>query len=249
MHLWRELCWGLRELLYPHEGRCPLCLGRVASDGPICPACKTQLFAWQYRYAPCTVCGRLLPRPGLCRDCRRERPPFLWARAAGPYEGALRWAIHRFKYAGRRYLARPLGHLLNEALEDAATVFHTELPPFDFIVPVPLHPRRQKQRSFNQAALLAAELAALRGLSLADSMVIRTRQTLPQVGLRRPERLANLTGAFAAVPGVTLENRRVLLVDDILTTGATLSACSEALLAAGASAVCAVTVATAFGRS
>lgn len=238
----RELAWGLRELLFPEDGRCPFCRREVRAEEIICGRCLALLQEWRRDYRPCSVCGRLLPAPGLCRDCRRRRPPFRQAWAAGPYEGALRTAIHRLKYRGRRRLARPLAYLLCRALWEA----HPEAgpPKPDLLVPVPLHPRRLAQRSFNQAALLAEELSALLGIPAGEAL-LRTRDTPSQVGLSRDERLANLAGAFAPTAGFPLAGRVVLLVDDTFTTGATVAECSRTLLAAGAGAVYAVTVATA----
>jgi ComF family protein len=186
----------------------------------------------------------LLLFPGTCRDCQQEAPPFSWSRAAGLYEGRLRRAIQEFKYSGRRRLAISLAYLLYLALEEAP-----ERPTFDAVVPVPLHPRRQAQRSFNQAALLARELAHHLGLPCPERALIRTRDTPPQVGLGRAERLSNLAGAFAVPDARVVAGRTLLLVDDTFTTGATVSACSRALLTAGAAGVCAVTVATALALS
>ncbi|MCR4419455.1 MAG: ComF family protein [Clostridia bacterium] len=238
--LGRELVAGLWELLYPFANRCPFCRQRRRGETGICPDCLAEVRAWKGRYQPCHRCGRLLHGPGLCRDCRPDPPPFRWARAAGVYEGHLRQALQQLKYYRRRRLAAPLGRLLLLALEEAP-------PPIDFdlVVPVPLSPRRLAERSFNQSALLARELARARSLPLAEPLV-RTRETPPQVGLSRANRMVNLAGAFAVPDPQAVAGASILLVDDTLTTGATVRECSRVLLAAGARTVCVVTVATAF---
>ncbi|MGB9887745.1 MAG: ComF family protein [Moorellales bacterium] len=236
---WSELATGLWELLYPQAGLCPLCRERRRKEAPLCADCLLEVRAWKRRYYPCRRCGRLLPAPGLCRDCRTDPPPFAWARAAGLYDGRLRLALQQLKYYRRRRLAAPLGYLLLLALEDAP-----EVPNFDLVVPVPLSPRRLAERSFNQAALLARELARARHLPLVEALA-RVRETPPQVGLSRGARLNNLAGAFAVREPEKVLGASVLLVDDTLTTGATVRECSRVLLAAGAKAVYVLTVATA----
>lgn len=240
---WRDLLWGLRELLYPGDGRCPFCRRELGTQDVICTNCLNLVREWRKHYSPCSVCGRLLPQPGLCRDCRQERPPFRWARAAGPYEGLLRDAIHRLKYGGRRRLSRPLAYLLHLSLDTSD--LPGRRPNVDLLVPVPLHPRRLAQRSFNQAALLAHELSLLSNIPVVFDALIRARETPSQVGLSRTERLVNLAGAFVANNKAPVADRAVLLVDDTFTTGATVRECSRTLLAAGARAVYVVTVATA----
>jgi len=152
-----------------------------------------------------------------------------------PFDGVLQKAIHHFKYLNVRGLAKPLGDLLLAQMNDPA-------PPVDVIVPVPLHRQRERERGYNQAALLARRLAQRTGLPLAEHALRRTRQTPPQVGLSAPERWANVAGAFAC-GSPDLSTRHPLLVDDVCTTGATLSACARALRAGGAETVWAVTLA------
>lgn len=168
------------------------------------------------------------------------------ARAVGFYDGALREIIHAFKYQGRRSLARPLAERLRSAGADL-------LAGADIAVPVPLHPRRQRQRGFNQAADLARGL----GLPAVDALR-RTRPTRSQVELPAAQRHGNVRGAFEAVAARTarpwrpamppLDGLVVVLVDDVSTTGATLDACARALKAAGAREVRALTAARVAGR-
>jgi len=151
------------------------------------------------------------------------------------FEGTLREAIHRFKYSNRPSLAIPLGRLM--------ACYWDEHPiPSDVIVPVPLHLQRLRERGYNQAALLAQELSKSTGLPLWDGALKRVRQTRPQVELSAEERRENVKGAFLCLER-RVQGKRVLLVDDVCTTGATLEACSEALRAGGARSVWGFTLA------
>lgn len=170
----------------------------------------------------------------VCPRCRRQRDPALdQARAAGPYEGALRDIIHAFKYDPRPTLARPLAALLR-AQPDVMAL----LDGIDAIVPVPLHPSRQRKRGFNQAEALAKALAA-------DAPVVRAlrrvRKTRPQMELPAAQRHRNVRDAFRLARGIVIP-RCALLVDDVSTTGATLEACARVLKDAGVREVRAVTV-------
>jgi ComF family protein len=175
-----------------------------------------------------------------CSRCRRGATLLSASRSAGQYEGTLRDILHAFKYDGRRTLAHPLAAMIREAGADI-------LRDADCVVPVPLHPWRRLRRGFNQARELAANL----GRPLLHALW-RTRVTAPQTGLRASARRRNVSGAFRLSPTISrrsreafLENRVVVLVDDVRTTGATLNACAAVLLAAGAREVRALTVARA----
>ncbi len=210
-------------------------------DGPVCAACWSGVRP----VTPplCDTCGdplqswRVLTAiDGVCARCRRVAPAFTSARAAGDYDGALRAIIHAFKYDGRRSLATPLAALMRESGADLLSVA-------DLAVPVPLHPWRRLRRGFNQAEELARRLDAP-----VCHALWRTRVTLPQAGLKPAQRRRNVRAAFRISPLVRasrLEGSRVLLVDDVRTTGATLNACARVLREAGVQEVCALTVARA----
>jgi ComF family protein len=172
--------------------------------------------------------------PVLCGNCRARLPAFDVAWAAYRFEGPLRTAIHRFKYGGERALGEPLGALL----ADAAAGLRIEA---DLIVPAPLHATRRRERGYNQSELLARVVARRLGLPLGLALA-RQRPTPPQVGLSAAERRANVAGAFAW-RGESLADRRVLLIDDVCTTGATLDACARALRPHGPASIAAVTLA------
>jgi ComF family protein len=151
--------------------------------------------------------------------------------AAYAYGGALGTAITSLKYGGRVDRARPLGELLRRA------ALGWEGAPPNVVVPVPLHRKRLVERGFNQAALLARPVARDLSARFAPLALERVRDTAAQASLDRPARQANVADAFAARAGAKLAGERVLIVDDVRTTGATLDACARAALAAGASEV------------
>lgn len=183
--------------------------------------------------------GMVQPTVAKCADCRRGRP-FVAARAVGPYEGPLREAVHRLKYRRARHQARPMAALM-------ARVFTRE-PAFAGsrgLVPVPLHPARERRRGFNQAALLARFLAESTGVPLLEGAVARVRETPPQTSLPRHERLGNLVGAFRVKAPELVKDRNITIVDDVLTTGSTVSNLSQELRQAGAVGITVLTFAAA----
>lgn len=161
-----------------------------------------------------------------------DPPAYTDLRSFGIHEGALRTAIHHLKYKRQRRLARPLGRLL----------LKMNLPETDLVTPVPLHPKRLYRREFNQAALLAGEVAKNAGIDLEIYGLIKTSNTPPQVGLRRSKRIKNERNAFGVTEKHNFNNMRILLVDDVCTTGTTIRVCSRVLMDAGAKSVHAVTL-------
>ncbi len=218
------------------EFLCDRCMGQTEPTGtPLCPHC-----------------GRPFDSPAgvnhLCGRCRRKPFEFSMARSAGKYDRALKALICIFKYDYRPELALPLARLLWQTLWR-----HWEPQAFDWIVPVPLHRRRLRQRGFNQAELLVRHwftLAREQGLPfdrerLASGILIRHRYTPPQTGLDRQQRAANLKHAFKLTDPDAVQGRRVLLVDDVLTTGATANACARVLKKAKVASVKVLTLARA----
>jgi ComF family protein len=175
-----------------------------------------------------------LDASGRCSLCRLGINGFDAAYSFGEYDGALRELIHLFKYGGVAPLANTLGALLSRALPRDAAV--------DVIVPMPLHWRRRWRRGFNQSELLARSVGQRTGVPVACA-VRRRRATPPQAGLTRAERRDNVIGAFAVRDRGAVSGRRVLLIDDVLTTGATASACASVLKRCGARSVTVLTVA------
>lgn len=165
----------------------------------------------------------------MCRQCQYHPPGLSGLRAVSSYEEPLRSCIHALKYNGNTRLAEPLGQLL------ARAYWHYALQ-LDAIIPVPLHDERQQQRGYNHALLLAEICAGQVNLPLYENMVVRYRATPAQVGLPAGERRQNVAGAFCCSPAFTtgaLFGRRILIIDDVYTTGATLEACAAPLFAAG----------------
>lgn len=232
---YRNLIEGLLTLLYPPGLNCPLCREALPREGFLCDKCALSLEIW--REEPhCRCCGRLLGEiKNLCGECQNHPPPFVAARAAAPYDGPFRQGIHRLKFHGEQSLAEPLGRLMGEVVAGEPLFEGIEL-----IVPVPLHPRRLRERGFNQSGLLAAELSRQLNVPLRE-VLQKQRDTREQVGLKRKERLVNLAGAFAVAQPAAIQGKYILLVDDIFTTGSTVTHCTQALLSRGAAKVAVIT--------
>ena len=224
----------------------PRCGGCGAFSGPIfCERCAPDL---REIVEPCCLnCGRVFDVLALgadiCARCREQPPAFERARSCWIYEGPPRLAIHRFKYNRRYAMAPRLAQMM--AQTPAARAMLCDWQP-DFLAPVALHSSRARARGFNQSALLARELGALFDVPALE-LLKRTRRTPPQVGLSLKERRANVRAAFdvdeALWQNRNLAGARILLIDDVFTTGATLNECARVLRRAGAGAVAALTVA------
>ena len=216
------------DVLLPRAcAHCREDLGR--DEGPLCGACLVELPP-----PPEPACVRCAgPRPGaspFCPDCRGKAFACRLVRAAAAYEGPAASLVHAFKFRGSRAAAKEAGRLMAEAL-----AAKPELGGFDALAFVPMHPRRERERGYNQAELLARELAAATGLPLLDALV-RIRPARAAWRLGRSERKRELDGAYAARPlsAAALSGRSVLLVDDVAATATTLEACAAALRRAGA---------------
>mgnify|MGYP002027207037 CR=1 FL=1 len=215
------------------------------TPAPVCRGCLSAVLALEAE-SSCTRCGlpfeTNLPASGphLCGLCRLAPPAFDTARSFGVYEADLRRLIHLLKYDGMRPLVKVLAAKMAPVTPRVGDV--------ELVVPVPLHRSRRWSRQFNQADLLARELSRLTAIPLRSKCLRRVRLTLSQAGLSHRRRRENVKGAFAAEDIVSLKGRRVLLVDDVMTTGATLDACAQALKAAGARSVACLTIARAKRR-
>lgn len=188
------------------------------------------------------MCGKVFSsREGkdhICGECLRKRRPFRQARALALYEGPIMEAIHRMKYQGRAGLVDLLSALLIEHLPDMG--FSGD---WDLLAPVPLHPVKLRERGFNQSALLAIGLGKALGIPVDPFSLRKIRPTPPQVGLTMKERMKNVMGAFQVKDKNSFNKKIVLLIDDVLTTGATVSECSRVLKRAGAKCVDVLTLA------
>ncbi|MDI6854117.1 MAG: ComF family protein [Deltaproteobacteria bacterium] len=219
---------------------CVFCRGAVSEGAAaaVCQACQDQI---QWVASPlCLRCGRVFgSKEGadrICGLCQKEPPPFVRARAAVLYDedGPAASAIKQFKYGRRMDMLPVLQTWLRTPtfLEPAAAV--------DLLVPVPLHSRRLKERGFNQALLLAR---AFPDQPLARDALVRVRHTVPQSGLNPKERRENVKRAFAVPRAEQVKGKKIILVDDVYTTGATVKECAKVLMKAGAREVQVLTVA------
>jgi ComF family protein len=207
---------------------CPRCRGRwTAATSPLCSRCGV---LFKSREGEDHLCGRCLAHPGA----------FNKARAAGIYDQSLRRAIQALKFKAMVQLANPLGRLLFETFAR-----HWAEDDIDVMAPVPLHRSRFRSRGFNQSWLLMDGWPLAEGVAAVRDLLVRTRGTAPQTGLDRRQRRANIRHAFAMRRPGQSAGRRVLLVDDVLTTGATVEACAAVLLRDGADRVDVVTLARA----
>ncbi len=236
----RGLLKGLRDIVYP-----PVCLScraclknRGSVDETVCAECWGSIRMTAPPF--CGGCGRHLPAgTGRCPACAGRH--FHYDRSFGVcrYDDTIKELLHAFKYGGRDYLGRTLGRLLSDFYREYYFLFSSA----EMIVPVPLHPSRLREREFNQSEILGECLAAASGKPVAGGMLVRRTRTLPQAGLEKEDRISNVRGCFLVKDGITLEGKHILLVDDVLTTGATLSEAAKALKDAGAAEVTALALA------
>jgi competence protein ComFC len=234
--------WVNRGLSYLYPEVCQLCGAARATpeESYLCSDCRSRA---RFIGAPfCTRCG--FPFEGAitqefeCNNCRQRNWSFRYARAAVVARDPVLEVIHRYKYGRALWFEPFLAGLL---ITRAKPSLETEA--WDAIVPVPLHPAKQREREFNQAERLSRHLSRATGLPLHTRWLRRISPTRTQTQLSREERLNNMRGAFALRRGVRLPGKRLVLVDDVFTTGATTDACARALRAGGAGEICVWTVA------
>ncbi len=224
----KGLLADLVEFVFPET--CPFCTAvlseRSEPGAALCRSC-----AKKAPYLPtlqCALCGKPFPAPdesfpegAVCGPCGRKAPPFDIARSVCVHDGPASRAVASLKYHGNTSLARPLGRIMAERLT-------VPCRRAEVIVPVPLHRTRLALRGYNQSLLLGRSLSRAWGLPIDGTAVARTRNTKPQTSLTHAKRKVNVRGAFRA-KAKRLEGRRVLLVDDVFTTGSTVAECARAL--------------------
>ncbi len=229
---------ALLSLLYPPH--CANCGADTAGGVHLCPACADQ--ARKIEAPFCQRCSEpfdgAITGPFTCANCAERTLHFDCAVSRYLSRGVVREFIHRFKYDRHFYLRHPLTEWLAEALDDD----RLRAPLIDALVPVPLHSARLREREFNQAEVLARLLARRTGMPLLGALT-RIRYTTTQTRLDRHERMENLRNAFRVRQTAAVQNRHLVLVDDIFTTGSTVDECARVLRAAGAASVRVLTVA------
>lgn len=238
----RNSLLGILDVIFPPV--CHLCREIIPNAGElhICNGCREKLSP--IGSPLCTICGApfvsTIQADHLCGDCSTTPPNFNAARAAFRFEGAVQELIHRFKYGKRIQLRRPIALLIMEQLGDAVSQWSP-----DFVIPVPLHDSRLRWRGFNQAILVGELLASRWRIPIVKDVLRRERETREQTTLTGAERARNVRGAFGVADSAMVSGKRVLLVDDVYTTGSTVSECARALKKNGTEKVYVVTMARA----
>ncbi|MDF2628935.1 MAG: putative competence protein ComF [Symbiobacteriaceae bacterium] len=229
--MWRLILQGLADLIWPPRTRCLVCEEPLAGCsepvGLVCDACLNSM-AFDPHEVRCANCTRpAYASDGLCAECAAGSP-FGVVFSLGPHAGALREAVHHLKFEDRTELGAVLGRRLARRISVK----------FDCVVPVPLHRSRLRERGYNQAAIIGRQLADASGIPMHEDMLVRLRGTGHQAKLQRRNRLHNLQGAFGVTTATPpWAGGRVLLVDDVLTTGATAAAAATELYGSGARSV------------
>ncbi len=231
----KDLFDSIVDIIFPPQ--CLIC-GEIASSG-LCLICRA---SFQALVPPlCEICSVPVEtaEPSiLCNKCRDSRPAYDKAWSLFVYDGAVKKAIQDFKYHGVSGFHRVFGELLSGRLK--RELVDTQI---DLIVPVPLHPSRERSRGYNQALLMARSCASLLSLPLLGSSLVRNRHTDSLADQGRKERYASLEGVFSLQNKISLKGKKILLIDDIMTTGATFHQCARVLKEGAASHIYGITVA------
>jgi ComF family protein len=231
--LWRRALQGAARLVYP--ATCPWCGRSLRPDEDFlgCATCLPKIT--RVRLPFCHRCGAMLAAgkpPVTCARCLTDPPHFDRLRAVLEYNDTVRAAVVGFKYRRQVTQVVALAQVLARVRDHGIDVGD-----YDFIAPVPLHAARARWRWFNQSLLLAAALPEAARLPLAPELLFRNRNTPPQASLPRRARLDNVKNAFSLSPNAQVDGKKILLIDDVATTGATLSECARPLKEAGAAVV------------
>jgi competence protein ComFC len=237
-----KLISGLKDIIYPKT--CLICKQNLAANCPDEFVCIKCWAAIKKNTPPfCRRCGRTLDKESLaktyCSACLKT--PLYFDRAFAPciYEGAIKDLIREFKYRKTDYLADTLSKLMVDFIRE----YDLPISSIDVIIPVPLHPARLREREFNQAELLTKNIASAFALMVSADNLVRLRHTRTQTELESSKRLENVKDSFSVKSPDRVKGKNILLVDDVMTTGATSSEASRALKNAGANKVFVLTLA------
>ncbi len=242
MSMLRSLIRGLVDIAYPKACLgCKCRLDASTTDEYVCSRCWSKI---KKNVPPfCHSCGRHLEKntlaKNICPECLRKKLHFDRAFSPCSYEGVIKNLIHEFKYKGKAHLAKPLSKIMTDFIRE----YSLPIDYLDLIIPMPLHKTRLREREFNQAEALGRHIAAEFNKNLAPATLIRQRQTKTQTELPPERRFMNVSKSFIAAGDVDLKNKNLLIVDDVLTTGATSSEAALTLKDAGANIVFVLTLA------
>ena len=234
----KQLCSSVLDLIYPPS--CILCKKSIPAQDqtPLCPGC--QMTIQRNRPPFCAKCSRSLENNSeTCPTCSKNNPHFDTAWAAAAYDETMQKLIHLFKYGQKTSLQ----HCFFELISEFITAYRLNINQFDLVIPVPLHPTRLRERGYNQAQLLAQLIARQYSIPLSSNNLIRIRNTESQSVLSQKERWTNIQQAFRIRQPVEFQDKEILLIDDLLTTGATASEAARTLKEAGAKRVDVLTIA------
>ncbi len=238
----KEMVSGLADMLFPVQ--CATC-GDALIGGEGDPFCSDCLSAVSFTTPPlCTSCGFPFTitqgADHLCEECILASHPFSVARSLGIYEGALLDAIHLFKYHGKISVGEALGRMMAQTPYDSLAIGD-----YSLIIPVPLHPKRLRERGFNQSLVLARQVSKRFSIPLDFLALRRTLHTEAQVKLSGRKRRTNVRGAFEVKARNRIQGHKIVLIDDVYTTGSTAAECSKVLVQSGAKEVAVLTLARA----
>lgn len=241
--MFRGLFKGIKDLIYPNC--CLACKNRIdpaKGQDLVCAQCWEKI---EKNLPPfCASCGRRMDKlsmaKNICSSCLKSK--FYFDRAFSPcvYTGTIKKLIHEFKYAGKDYLGQPLGELMNEFIKD----YRLPIEYLDFIIPVPLHKSRMREREFNQAQVLSEQVAKEFNKKVLPDVLVRSRPTRTQTELAFEERRKNVERSFTVKDPESIKDTNLLLIDDVLTTGATSSEAAKTLKDSGARIIFVMTLAS-----
>jgi ComF family protein len=241
LHFFLDLKDDLLDFVYPqHCAICKKYLRREEKD--ICEACWNSLVTLPDPFCP--YCKSFVEEGDTeCSFCKSagkfsEDHKILLVRSLGRFDDYYRELIHRFKYGKKIPLGRRLGQRLGETINDDSIFLK-----FDFLIPVPLHKSRYRERGFNQSDILAEGISKVIGISVLKSVLKRKKNTKNQTNLSREQREENVRGAFVMTEPEMINGKKIILVDDVITTGATLSECARMLKQTGAEKILGMTIA------
>ncbi len=239
----KEVFNNILEKIYPSDIKCFLC-GEEIKDNELglCDKCAEQI-EWNEKI--CLKCGSpCKTMANFCLHCQKHKRKFAFARAPLIYSGKVALAIQKFKYEGKKYLAKYFAKIMKLELDK---MINNGIS-IDIITYVPLSKERQKERGYNQSLLLARELSKLTGIPISSGNLLRVRNTKTQTSLSFKERQANLDKAFTVLDKEEFKDKNILLIDDVLTTGSTADHCSDILKKAKVKNIYVLTFATTDGE-